>query len=132
MLENFALSQLQEAEAQLQHEIRFQQDGAPPHWSHHVRALLNQVFPSRWIGRDGPIAWPPRSPDLTPPPRLLFMGYVKDKVYATPVPNINELRWRITDVVSAIPQATLYALWREMHDRLDICRATNGAHVEGH
>jgi hypothetical protein len=34
-------------------------------------------------------------------------------------------------VVTAIPQAiTLHALWREMQDRLDICWATNGAHVE--
>jgi NAD(P)H-nitrite reductase large subunit len=38
----------------------------------------------------------------------------------------------VTDVVTAIPQATLHSVWREMQDRLDICRATNGAHVEGH
>jgi hypothetical protein len=78
MLENFALPQLQEAEAQLQHEIRFQQDGAPPHWNLHVRALLNQVFPSRWIGQDGPIAWPPRSPDLSP--QTSFMGLYQEQV----------------------------------------------------
>jgi hypothetical protein len=100
-------------------------------WSLHVRAILNQVFPSRWIGRDGPIAWSPRAPDLIPPDFFLW-GYVKDNVYATPVLNINEPRRRITDVVTAIPQATLHAVWREMQDHLDICRATNGAHVEGH
>jgi hypothetical protein len=60
------------------------------------------------------------------------MGYVKDIVYATPVPNIDELRGRITDIVTAIPQATLHAVWWEMQDRLDICQATNCAHVEGH
>jgi hypothetical protein len=27
---------------------------------------LDVKFPGRWIGRGGPIAWPPRSPDLTP------------------------------------------------------------------
>jgi hypothetical protein len=42
---------------------------------------------------------------------------------------INKLRRRITDVVTAISQATLHAVWREMQDSLDICRATNGAHV---
>uniref|UniRef100_A0A914Z2X2 Transposase n=1 Tax=Panagrolaimus superbus TaxID=310955 RepID=A0A914Z2X2_9BILA len=45
----------------------FQQDGAPPHWTLAVRAWLDATFPNRWIGRDSPImAWPPRSPDLTP------------------------------------------------------------------
>ncbi|EZA52866.1 hypothetical protein X777_07985 [Ooceraea biroi] len=37
-----------------------QMDGAPPH-----RHFLDQNFNGRWIGRGGPIAWPPRSPDLT-------------------------------------------------------------------
>ncbi|KDR20859.1 hypothetical protein L798_04664, partial [Zootermopsis nevadensis] len=45
---------------------RFQQDGAPPHFHTDVRACLDLHFPSRWIRRAGPIAWPPRSPDLTP------------------------------------------------------------------
>jgi hypothetical protein len=34
----------------------------------------------RWIGRGGPIAWPPRSPDLTPLDIFLW-GYVKNTVY---------------------------------------------------
>ena len=38
----------------------------PFHWALTVRESLNNSFPQRWIGRDGPIAWPPRSPDLTP------------------------------------------------------------------
>jgi hypothetical protein len=35
-----------------------------------VRQWLNATFPGRWIGRGGPIAWSPRSPDL--PPMFLF------------------------------------------------------------
>ena len=46
--------------------IIFQQDGAPPHWGSHVRRFLDATFPNRWIGRDGPTSWPPRSPDITP------------------------------------------------------------------
>ncbi|KAG8296099.1 hypothetical protein J6590_065086 [Homalodisca vitripennis] len=38
----------------------------PPHWGKIVRDYLNDTFPGRWIGRDGPIPWPPRSPDITP------------------------------------------------------------------
>ena len=46
--------------------IHFQQDGATPHYLGEVREYLNTRFPGRWIGREAPIAWPPRSPDLTP------------------------------------------------------------------
>ena len=44
----------------------FQHDGAPPHYIRHVRDYLNQSFSNRWLGRGGPVAWPPRSPDLMP------------------------------------------------------------------
>ncbi|GBN44650.1 hypothetical protein AVEN_47710-1 [Araneus ventricosus] len=46
--------------------IFWQQDGAPPHWGKIVRSYLDTQFPQRWIRRDDPLAWPPRSPDLTP------------------------------------------------------------------
>ena len=39
---------------ELQH-VLFQQDGAPPHWGVDVRWFLDETFPNRWIGRDGPI-----------------------------------------------------------------------------
>ncbi|KAJ4449981.1 hypothetical protein ANN_01388 [Periplaneta americana] len=49
----------------------FMQDGAPPHFSNHVRRYLNDTIPGRWIGRGGGEdqlhrRWPPKSPDLTP------------------------------------------------------------------
>ena len=31
-----------------------------------ARDLFDRHFENRWIGWTGPIAWPPRSPDLTP------------------------------------------------------------------
>lgn len=43
-----------------------QQDGAPVHYHRIVRQFLDQAYPNRWIGRRGAIAWPARSPDLTP------------------------------------------------------------------
>ncbi len=46
----------------------FQQDGAPPHWGSHVRRFMDATLPNRWIGRDGPTPWPPRSSDISPPP----------------------------------------------------------------
>ena len=65
---------------QYQPLVIFQQDGAPPHWGLAVRQLLNDTFPDRWIGRDGPILWPLRFPDITPSDFFLW-GYVKDIVY---------------------------------------------------
>ncbi|KAJ8893016.1 hypothetical protein PR048_005597 [Dryococelus australis] len=46
-----------------------------------------QHFPGRWIGRDGPISWPPWSPNLTSLDFFMW-GYVKDIVYATSVLNL--------------------------------------------
>ena len=42
----------------------FQHDRAPPHYTRLVRDYLNESFRNRWVGRGGPVAWPPRSPDL--------------------------------------------------------------------
>lgn len=47
-------------------ELWFQHDGAPPHFARQARTTLNEIFGNRWIGRDGPVNWPARSPDLTP------------------------------------------------------------------
>ena len=71
----------------------FQQDGAPPHWGLHVREFLNETFPNRWIGRDGPIPWPPHSPDITPLDFFLW-GYIMDIVYQTKVWDMTDLRQR--------------------------------------
>lgn len=72
LLERFVFPQLQE----FQPNILFQQDGAPPHWSLEVRQRLNNKFPDRWIGRDGPTEWPPQSPDITPLD-FFFLGLCK-------------------------------------------------------
>ena len=67
---------------QYQPLVIFRQDGAPSHCGLAFRHFLKDTFPERWIGRDGPIPWPPRSPDITPLDVSLW-GYVKDIVYRT-------------------------------------------------
>jgi len=62
----------------------FQHDGSPPRYTRHVRECLNESFSSRWLGRGGPLAWPPRSPDLTPLDYYLW-GHMKTLVYETKV-----------------------------------------------
>lgn len=41
--------------------IWFQHDGSPDHYSKIAREALNWNYPDRWIGRNGPVAWPVRS-----------------------------------------------------------------------
>ena len=91
--------------------------------------FLDATFPNRWIGRDGPTPCPPRSPDITPLDLFLW-GYVKDKVFSTPVPNITNLKARITDAFATVTEHMLENKWREIDYRLDVLRATKGAHVE--
>lgn len=69
-------------------------DGAPAHFANIVRTHLNRVFPGRWIGRGGPVAWPARSPDLNPCDFWLW-GHLKNIVYAEPIPDVETLEQRI-------------------------------------
>jgi len=75
----------------------FQQDGAPPHHAVTVRKFLDEQLPNRWIGRRGPVEWPPRSPDITPMD-FFFWGVVKDKVFS-PKPRI------VDDMIHCIREA---------------------------
>ncbi|PSN54080.1 hypothetical protein C0J52_03070 [Blattella germanica] len=113
----------------------FQQDGAPPHWHLAVRTYLNEHLPNRWIGRAGPndqvlFKWPPRSPDLTVCDFFLW-GYVKDIVYRPPLPaTLDDLQERITGAINSITVDILHRVWSELDYRIDVCRATGGAHIE--
>jgi hypothetical protein len=48
---------------------------APHNYLGEVHEYLNTHFASRWIGKAALMAWPPRSPDLTPLDSLLC-GFV--------------------------------------------------------
>ena len=70
-LENFPLARY--------NSIYLQQDGAPNHNSGLVRPFLDNNFRQRWIGTNGPVRWPPRSPDLS---ILDFLwGFIESQVY---------------------------------------------------
>ena len=108
----------------------FQQDGAPPHWGSHVRRVLVVTFPNRWIGRDGPTPWPPRSPDITPLDFFLW-GMLRTKCFRNQFQiRITNLKARITATVATITEYMLENTRRKIYYRLDVLRATKGAHVE--
>ena len=89
------------------------------------------TYPGRWIGRGRPVAWPPRSPDLTPLDFFLW-GHIKSLVYETPVPGEETLLARIlaasdevrgiTDVFGRVHQSFLH--------RCNACIARVGRHFE--
>jgi hypothetical protein len=83
----------------------------------------------RWIGRGGPIAWPLRSPDLTPLDFFLW-GYVKNIFYEVKIKDFQHLKARIMDTVATVTTNMLQATWNEFEYRLDICRATKGARID--
>jgi len=67
---------------------------------------------------------------ISPPLTSFYGGYVKDKGFSTPVPDITNLKARITDAFATIAEYMLENTWRETDYRLDVFRAAKGAHVE--
>jgi hypothetical protein len=80
---------LEEVRLVIRREMWYLHDGAPPHYARQVRIWMDISFPNRWIGRAGPILWPPQSPCLNPCDFFVW-GYMKQLVYATAVNTI----WR--------------------------------------
>jgi len=67
---------------------------------------------------------------ISPPLDFFLWGYVKDKVFSTPVPGITNLKARITDAFATVTEDIMENMWRETDHPLDILYATKGAHVE--
>ena len=51
-------------------------------------------------------------------------------MYRTKVRDMTDLRQRISNAIVTIDEAMLQRTWQEMECRLDVLRATNGAHIE--
>ena len=79
-----------------------QHDGAPHHYALCSKQVMIEIFNEMWIGRGGPVAWPPRSPDLTSPD------------------------YQITEIR---PQV-LAEVRRSFHQRINKCLQVEGHHLE--
>ena len=51
-------------------------------------------------------------------------------MFSTPVPDIKNLRARLTDAFATITEDMLENTWREIDYRLDVLRATKGERVD--
>lgn len=122
---------LQAVPLPIQSDMWFMHDGAPAHFAITVRNFLNATYPARWIGRGGPVAWPPRSPDLNPLD-FFFWGHMKSLVYETPVDSAEDLVARI--VVAADHINTTPGIFERVRQsflrRCELCNDTRGRHFE--
>jgi len=63
---------------------------------------------------------------------LIFFlwGYIKSIVYAEKIRNIQHLQDRITSAIGTVTRDMIQKTWQEIEFRLDVSRATKGAHIE--
>jgi hypothetical protein len=108
----------------------FMHDGAPPHFSITAREFSENMYPAWRIGRGGPTAWPPRSPDLNPV-HFHIWGHLKTLAYATPVNDIATLRQRVEGGCQAIRKTpgTAKRVRQSVTRRAQCCVKEHGGHL---
>jgi hypothetical protein len=92
---------LEDVPLHIRRELWLQHDGTPPYFSGQVTVFLNQHFQNRWIGLQGSVAWPPRSPDLAPLDYYLWRR-MKSLLCAVKSRTRSELLNRIMDAFTHI------------------------------
>jgi hypothetical protein len=102
-----------------------------PHFHWNVTTFLDETFPGRWVGKGGPTACPPRSPDLT---ALDFFawGFIKGVVCSRKVRDLAVFRQRVIEAFELITRHMLINTWQKLENRFDICRAITDAHIEAY
>ncbi|GFX14308.1 uncharacterized protein TNCV_1768021 [Trichonephila clavipes] len=123
MITNFFIPELNNHDVQ---ELWFQQDGATCHTARATIDLLKDTFSDHLISRFGPVNWPPRSCDLTPPDYFLW-GYVKSLVYAEKPQTLDHLEDNIRRVIADIRPQMLEKVIENWTSRLDYIRASRGS-----
>lgn len=110
--------------------IVFQHDGCPVHTSRIVKDFLNQQYGDQWIGRNGPIQWPPRSPDLSPLDYFIW-GRAKELVYTEEILNIEQLKEKIDNAFQTMKtEIQLNVTTTEIRRRCEMCISVEGSHFE--
>lgn len=113
----------------LRTQLIYQHDGAPAHFQRQVRNFLNARYPERWIGRGGPITWPPRSPDLNVLDFFVW-GYVKSLIENYRNGTANEVREAIVAAFNTITPEMTHRATRNIIRRAELCIREGGRHFE--
>lgn len=122
---------LEEVPIETRQQMWFMHDGAPAHFRREVREYLNETYHNKWIGRGGPRAWPPRSPDLNPLDYYLW-GHLKNMVYSVPISNVQILRQRVEMGCQQIREMPgIFGRVRQsMRKRIEKCIEVEGQHFQ--
>ncbi|CAH2002658.1 unnamed protein product [Acanthoscelides obtectus] len=107
------------------HHLHFQQDGAPAHNSRGTYHFLSTTFNDQWIGTNGPIPWPPRSPDLNPLDYFLW-GYLKNQIYKRRYDNLDALKTAVREKITQIDGRTILKTVRAVEKPAQKCIEEQG------
>ena len=97
-----------------------QHDGALPHYALCSKQVMNEIYDEKWIGRGSPVAWSPRSPDLTSPNYFLW-GFVKERVMAVAPSMTDDMKERIRRACIEITPQMLAEVRRSFHQQINKC-----------
>lgn len=131
ILENIVPEIVEDVPLAHRNNLYLQQDGAPAHNARNVSAYLDTIFPGQWIGTNGPVRWPPRSPDLSILDFFLW-GYLKNKLYTVQYQTMADLRDATVVAfreLQARPFIILNAL-RRIRTMCETCLRHNGEQFE--
>jgi hypothetical protein len=88
------------------------------------------VFKDKIISRYADLTWPARSPDLSACDFSLW-GYLKSRIFATRIPDLQTLKARIQEEVEAIPHRMPASVMVNFVRRLRECIPQNGGYLPG-
>jgi hypothetical protein len=112
-------------------ELHFMHDDSPTHFSFLACRYLIRKFPGRWIGRNGPVAWPPRLPSLNPLYSYLW-DHLKMLVYSSPVDDVESLQNRTVASFQTI--RNMPGIWNHLQVAVrcaaEACIQAGGEHTE--
>ena len=128
MLQEFLYPELRRR--RMLRKVYFQQDGAPAHTANATLEWLHRTFKNRVISKKCDLAWPPRSPDLTPPDFFLWR-YVKLNVKKRQPSSLDQLKEFITDEIDELNRNPnlLMEVFHNFVKRLNKCVEKGGYHV---
>lgn len=107
----------------------YQHDGAPPHNHILVRNHLDMTFPNAWIGRNGAIAWPARSPDLSVLDFFVW-GTLKNIVYKRTYQSSHDLKVVLLESIRSIDGRSVRKATNSILKRCVSCVNKNGGLFE--
>lgn len=129
LLQTDLIPHLEDLPLDLRQRMWFHQDGCPAHTSHIIRNHLNETFPDKWIGKWGPVNYPPRSPDLTVLDYYLW-GRIKQIVYQTRPTTKADMEQRITQAIQNLTSEEILRATDAFKKRVRICIREHGTHIE--